>query len=425
MIKVWRFLSVSIVLAVVLGLMMVPVVPNALARPGSEWGFEIQPSATTVGFNETFTVNATVTWFEGGIAGASMHLDFDPTLLECTGITIPSTLPNPPDSSIPDRGPGMPVINNTAGYVEDGYSTPLGATYYIYQTFVYATIEFKSKSNEGTCNLTFNKTAGVGTWVADSMGDDYLNWARVVNGTVKVGGPPPTISVSPDNLTFNAIEAGENPPDQTLEVCNSESGTLDWSLTDNAGWLSENPMSGSLGADECEGVTVSVDVTVMAAGDYSATITITGSPTVTIAVSLHIESAAPPVEPANLSVSGLSISPHQVNPGEEVTISINVANTGGETGSYNAILYINSVLEDSQSVSVAPGMTKNVIFTVSKSDAGVYDVLIAGQSGQFEVVSTGWFGGGLGTGGIVAIVVIVIVLIVVLVFVLRRARRAI
>ena len=132
-----------------------------------------------------------------------------------------------------------------------------------------------------------------------------------------------------------------------------------------------------------------------------------------------------PVEPANLSVSSLSISPHQVKSGEEVTISINVANTGGETGSYNAVLYINGAVEDSQSVSVAPGVTENVIFKVSKSQAGVYDVLIAEQSGQFEVVGGGWVGGGLGTSRIVAIVAIAIALIVGVVFILRRARRAV
>jgi len=237
----------------------------------------------------------------------------------------------------------------------------------------------------------------------------------------------PAISASPIPLTFTTNE-GENPADKTLEVCNSGTGTLNWSLSDGGTtWLFETPTSGSLAADECKDVTVSVDASGMEAGDYSATITITGSPTVTVPVNLHIVSAMPelPVEPAQLSASGLSISPHQVKPGQQVTISINVANSGGETGSYNAILYINSVVEDSQSVSVAPGMTKNVIFTVSKSDAGVYDVLIAGQSGQFEVVHTGWFGGGLGTGGIIAIVVIVIALIVALVFVLRGTRRAV
>jgi len=130
------------------------------------------------------------------------------------------------------------------------------------------------------------------------------------------------------------------------------------------------------------------------------------------------------VEPVSLSCSGLYISPQQVKPKQEVTISVNVANTGGETGSYNAVLYINGVVEDSQSVSVPGGTSENVIFTVSKTKAGVYDVSICGQSGQFEVVGGGgWFAGGLGTGGIIAIVVVVIVLIVAVIFILRGTAR--
>ena len=257
---------------------------------------------------------------------------------------------------------------------------------------------------------------------------------------------PPAISPVPTSLTFSADVGGANPANQTLDICNGGGGMLNWTASitgSNAALFSMSPMSGTnLIAAQCNSTEVAVDITGLTEGTYLATITITGNSSVEVPVTLHIisppeeeevpvelhiESALPGVvvAPASLSASGLSISPHQVKPGQEVTISINVANTGGKTGSYNAILYINSVVEKSQSVSVAPGTTKNVIFTVSKSDAGVYDVLLAGQSGQFEVVSTGWFGGGLGTGGIVAIVVIVIALIVALVFVLRRTRRTV
>jgi hypothetical protein len=275
-----------------------------------------------------------------------------------------------------------------------------------------------------TANITISEVLPAALEGAESAVEGVLITEVTVPVTLNLG--VPAISASPIPLTFTTTE-GENPADKMLEVCNTGTGTLNWSLTDDAAWLSETPTSGSLGADDCEDVTVSVAASGLAAGDYSATITITGSPTVTVPVNLHIVSAMPelPVEPAQLSASGLSISPHQVKPGQEVTISINVANSGGKTGSYNAVLYINGAVEDSQSVSVAPGMTKNVIFTVSKSDAGVYDVSIAGQSGQFTVVHTGWFGGGLGTGGIVVIVVIVIVLIVALFFVLRGTRRAV
>jgi hypothetical protein len=238
--------------------------------------------------------------------------------------------------------------------------------------------------------------------------------------------------VRPLFLTFTTVE-GVNPPSKTLEICNSPNGTLNWSLSDGGtGWLRENPEGSSLNETDCENITVSVNVAGMAAGDYDATITFTGSaPTQGVPVSLHIaavegeELPGITVLPAGLSASGLSISPQQVQPGQDVTISINVANTGGKTGSYNAVLYINSVVEDSQTVSVAAGASKNVIFTVSKTATGVYDVSLAGQSGQFEVVgSGGWFGGGgLGTGGIIAIVVVVIILIVAVVFILRGTAR--
>jgi len=240
----------------------------------------------------------------------------------------------------------------------------------------------------------------------------------------------PEISASPTPLTFTTSE-GEDPPDQTLEVCNTGTGTLDWSLSEGATWLSVSPTSGgNLGHDDCNSTEVSVDASGLAAGDYSATITITGpgasNTPQSVSVSLHIESGMPPVPvtPAAISCSGLSISQQQVQPGQEVTISVIVTNSGGETGSYNAVLYINGAVEDSQSVSVPGGTSKNVIFNVAKSKAGVYDVSVCGQSGQFQVVGGGgWFAGGLGTGGIIAIVVIVIVLIVALVFILRGTTR--
>jgi len=413
MTKVWRLLSILIIPLMCLGLMLVPGSPPQVAASGNS-GLEVQPDTITVNFTENFSVDiwanvpANQSWDT-----ADAHLNFSPTYMNVTGITDGGSLTTILGST----------FDNVAGTI-DYTAGVLGTT--VNGSLLVCTINFTSKSTSGVSTLDFVFISPLRETEIIYSGDRLLDWARVVNGTVKVGGPP-TISVSPDNLTFNAIEEGENPPDRTLEVCNTGNGTLDWSLTDTVAWLSETPTSGSLGADECEDVTVSVDITGMEAGDYSATITITGSAEVEVPVSLHIESTAPvePVEPANLSVSSVSISPPQVKPGEEVTISINVTNTGGETGSYNAVLYINSVVEDSQSVSVAPGMTKNVIFTVSKSDAGVYDVSIAGQSGQFEVVGGGWSGvGGLGTGGIVAIVVIVIALIVALVFVLGRTRRA-
>jgi len=402
MAKLWRFLSILVVVAVCLGLVSVAGAPPQVALADGNTSIEVQPDTVTVGLNENFSVDiwanvpSMQSWDSVGA-----YLNFSPTYLQVVSIT---------DGALPVvLGAEFDNTNGTIDYSAGILGTVTGS-------LLVCTIHFTSKSTNGVSTIEFVNIAPLRITDIMYAGTKLINWASVVNSTVIVG-EPPTIAVSPDNLAFDAIEEGENPPAQMLELCNRESGTVDWSLTENTAWLSETPTSGSLGEDECEDITVSVDVTGMEAGDYSATITITGSGEVQVPVSLHIE-------PAKLSASSLSILPQQVEPGEEVTISINVANTGGETGSYNAVLYINGVVEDNQTVSLAGGTSKNVIFTVTKSQPGVYDVSLAGQSGQFEVVGGGgWFGDGLSTGGIIAIVVAVIVLVVAIFFILRRTRR--
>jgi hypothetical protein len=109
----------------------------------------------------------------------------------------------------------------------------------------------------------------------------------------------PAISYSP--ASFNSTQSGANLENMTLEVWNSGGGTLNWSLTDDATWLSENPTGGSsTGADDTTLVTVWVNTTGMSAGDYSASITITApgvsnSPQ-TVPVSLHVAEISPSLQ---------------------------------------------------------------------------------------------------------------------------------
>jgi uncharacterized delta-60 repeat protein len=84
---------------------------------------------------------------------------------------------------------------------------------------------------------------------------------------------PPTISCSPSSFSFTATQGWSNPPSQTLEIWNSGGGTLSWSVSDNAAWLSLSPASGN-STGEHDPVTVSVDTSGMSAGSYNATITI-------------------------------------------------------------------------------------------------------------------------------------------------------
>jgi len=93
------------------------------------------------------------------------------------------------------------------------------------------------------------------------------------------------------------------------------------------------------------------------------------------------------VTPAAFSVSYLSVSQLEVEPGEAVTITVLVANTGGESGSYTVVLKIDGVKEAEKSVTVAAGESQDVNFSVTREEAGSYTVAVNGLSGSFTVVA--------------------------------------
>ena len=94
------------------------------------------------------------------------------------------------------------------------------------------------------------------------------------------------------------------------------------------------------------------------------------------------------VTPAAFSVSYLSVSPRlEVEPGETVTITVLVANTGGESGSYTVVLKIDGVKEAEETVTIAAGESQGVSFSVTREEADSYAVTVDGLSGSFTVVA--------------------------------------
>ena len=103
------------------------------------------------------------------------------------------------------------------------------------------------------------------------------------------------LSVTPGSLAFTGQADDANPASQAMSVTNAGGGTLSWSASDNATWLSATPASGAAPST----VSVSVDLSGLAAGTYSGTVTITstgatGSP-MSIPVTLTV--TAPPPGP--------------------------------------------------------------------------------------------------------------------------------
>jgi outer membrane lipoprotein-sorting protein len=116
----------------------------------------------------------------------------------------------------------------------------------------------------------------------------------------------PIIAFGPASFSFSATEGGANPSNQTLNIWNSGSGILNWSVSDNADWLTLNPTNGT-STGEHDPVTLSVDISGMSTGTHNATITIsapgaTNTPQ-TASVTLTINAAGAPELPGTYSYS--------------------------------------------------------------------------------------------------------------------------
>jgi BACON domain-containing protein/fibronectin type III domain protein len=92
------------------------------------------------------------------------------------------------------------------------------------------------------------------------------------NGNAYGLGKDSTISLSPTGLAFSATQGGSDPAAQTVTISNSGTGTLNWSVSTTAGWLSLSSVSGTAPAS----FTVTAITPGLAAGTYSTTITVTG-----------------------------------------------------------------------------------------------------------------------------------------------------
>lgn len=103
-----------------------------------------------------------------------------------------------------------------------------------------------------------------------------------------------------------------------------------------------------------------------------------------------------PPSPANFVVSSLQVVPSRqvtslgrpfafmVRMGENVTISANVANNGGQGGSYVADLMINGQSRGTKEVTLLPGQSQELVFDVSDNEPGSHTLRIGGLAGEFQ-----------------------------------------
>ena len=116
------------------------------------------------------------------------------------------------------------------------------------------------------------------------------------------------------------------------------------------------------------------------------------TPTVTAPVShftaFAVMGKVTPPAPAELTVTSLDLMPERVKPGEPVTITAEVTNTGGCEGSYTLNLTINGEAEQTRTVTLAPQATETVTFAITREEPGSYSVSIDGLTDEFTVTAS-------------------------------------
>ena len=124
---------------------------------------------------------------------------------------------------------GVPVVSGTPYWV--ALLAPSG------------TLAFRDRCcGGGTAAETSSQTTLSALPASWTTGSAYKDGPFSAYGTAAVA---PALVVSPPSLAFSASVGGADPPSQSLGISNGGAGTLSWSATSNAPWLSISPASGS------------------------------------------------------------------------------------------------------------------------------------------------------------------------------------
>ena len=160
---------------------------------------------------------------------------------------------------------------------------------------------------------------------------------------------PPAIQLSVSNLAFSGTAGGANPAPKTFSISNTGEGTLVWTASDTAAWLTLLPGSGT----NTGTVTASIASSGLAAGTYSTTVTVSalGAAAKTIPVTLTISPAGSAtgfsISPSTLAYTSTVGSPNKLG-------SVTVTNTGSTVITVTWADSINWL------VAISPGVTQTI-----------------------------------------------------------------
>ncbi|TQD27693.1 S-layer protein [Methanolobus vulcani] len=88
---------------------------------------------------------------------------------------------------------------------------------------------------------------------------------------------------------------------------------------------------------------------------------------------------------AEFSYTNLQVTPLVASSGEDITVTVNVENTGTEAGDADVELLVNGTTVSTQSVSLNAGEETTVTFTIAEEEAGTYEAQVGSSTATFEV----------------------------------------
>lgn len=236
-----------------------------------------------------------------------------------------------------------------------------------------------SGTNSGTVSITAvpsGLAVGTHSGLITIIGAGASNSPQTVTVTLDItAAPTPTIGLSATALSFSAVQGGGNPTSKTVSISNTGTGTLNWTATESSSWLGVSPASGT-GAGT---LTVSVNTAGMAAGSYSAPITIvaTGATNTPQTITVSLTVTTPPA----IGVSPTSLTFTATQGGANPTVqALTISNAGG--GTFNWAVSDNVAWLSATPTSGTGAGSSSLSVSIAGLAAGTY-------SGTVTITSTG------------------------------------
>jgi hypothetical protein len=338
--------------------------------------------AVTAGTDNGYTKNPTDTVSQGHNLSSDNSCGFDqPTDLINTDPLLGPLQDNggpTPTQALLHGSPAIDKGGDPYAIVTDqrGVPRPQGSAFDI-GAYELAQASVSTSTNEGTAYF--------------STLNGYITDLSALNPEQTSCGSLPDFNFPFGLFSFNVtdITPGSTATVVLILPTNAPPNTQYWKCL-NGHWVDCTSLLGSNDGDSV--LTLSITDGQPGDGDGQANgqISDPGGPVMMVAPAPTHPSVSPPLprllNPPQMSVQYLSVSPKQATANQPVTIATNVVNTGDQGGNLNIALKINGQVEQTRMVSVGPKASQPVKFTVTKSEPGTYDVAILDQNSSFTIL---------------------------------------